>query len=193
MAMRVAVSVLLPVCLFGAQPMLARAELAEQLVYKYYKAEHAPGRSLRDSLNLATPIRHDGEVFHGHTNWHVQWRFRWQQDERGRCRLVQNRTELTADITLPELSKADEPTRRAFDAYLPPLKAHELGHFQIAQSVARKIDDGILALPAMNSCAQLERAANQLGRDLIEQGNLADKQYDQTTGHGRTQGAWLPR
>ncbi len=183
-----------PACLMAALlPLSAVAEVSEQLVYGYYTVEQPPGQSLRQSLNQATPIRHDGEVFHGHTNWRVQWRFRWHEDQGGRCRLVQNKTALTADITLPDLARADEPTRRVFGTYLGALKTHELGHYQIARSVARKVDEAILGLPAMSSCALLERTANQLGRDLIAQGNLADRQYDQTTGHGRTQGAWLPR
>ena len=51
------------------------------------------------------------------------------------------------------------------------------------------IDSGILALPEMSSCEELEATANALGHQAIDDGKAQDKQYDATTGHGKTQGA----
>ena len=41
----------------------------------------------------------------------------------------------------------------------------------------------------MSSCEELEATANALGHQAIDDGKAQDKQYDATTGHGKTQGA----
>lgn len=170
----------------------ARAEVTEQLSYSIYTAPYKAGQSMRQALSSATPIRENGEVFHGYTQWHIRWRFRWQSQADGACRMVANTTELSAVITLPELSGADAQGRREFASYIAALRKHEMGHYQIAQVAAQRIDQAILALPTTPSCQALSIRANELGERFLAQARQAGFDYDRDTQHGRTQGAWLP-
>lgn len=167
----------------------AVAEVTETLNYKTYTAEHKAGTSLLETLNATSPIRQDGKVFHGHTSWNVQWRYRWNEGPNGRCALTENKTTVSAEITLPLLVSSDAKAKLEFSSYSESLLRHELGHLEIAQAVAKRIDERILSLPPMNSCALLEQTANQLGQRLLEEAGQEERNYDLTTGHGRTQGA----
>lgn len=179
--------------LLAAWPVVAVAEVSESLRFKYYAAEHRPGTTLLAALNASSPIRHEGRIFHGYTAWTVRWQFRWWEEADGRCRLTENQTRLAVEITLPSLSSTEAAARTAFDRYLTALKAHEMEHAKIGRSAAERIDRGILQLPEMSSCRALEAAANSLGMRLLREAVAEEKQMDQQTGHGRLQGAILPR
>lgn len=179
-----------------ALPLLApcaSAQMTETVSIRTYRVEQNGADTLLHAINRATPIREDGRVFHGYTAWHIHWNFWWNRASNGRCTLTRNSTELSAEITLPELVNAASPVRREFSDYINKLRLHELGHVQIARSAAQQIDTEITALPSMSSCSELERAANQLGQRLLDQARQQGRRYDEATGHGRTQGAWLPR
>lgn len=183
----------LPALLLLLVSMAAFAELSETLSYKTYPTKPKAEESLLQALDSATPIHQDGKTYHGYTAWNIQWQFKWYRESNERCSITQSKTRLTAEITLPELASSEERTRVAFSKYSEALRRHELGHVQIARSAARKIDTGILSLPAMNSCALLEQTANELGHQGVEQAKQEGRRYDEVSGHGRTQGAWLPR
>ena len=170
------------------------AEVTESLVYHTYDVEQAANTSLLEAINRVTPVRQDGKIFHGNTSWYVKWRYRWNEQADGSCTISKSTVTVTGKITLPNLiSSDDEPSKSEFARYIVALKEHELGHYQIAKDIAKEIDDGILSLPTMDSCANLEKTANKLGYELLNQARADERNYDKETGHGRTQGAWLER
>lgn len=170
----------------------ADAQVSENLVYTYYTAK-SDSDSLLETLNKASPIRVDNRSFHGYTKWNVHWNYRWFEQADGRCKITKVTTDLTANITLPELVGANAEQTEAFDKYLSALRVHELGHYDIGKQTATTIDNGILALPEMSSCKELESTANDFGYRTLEEYKAQEKQYDVATAHGKTQGAWLER
>jgi predicted secreted Zn-dependent protease len=183
-----------PLCLILLVWQLpTHGEVSEQIHYKDYPAEHRAGRTLLSALNEGSPIRQQGNIFHGYTSWRIEWRFRWWEESDGRCRITENRTRLLAEITLPKLATKDSEAMAAFTHYLSALRAHELTHVKIARDYAGRIDRGILNLPEMKSCRTLEDAANRLGHQLLQQATSEEKEMDKLTAHGRTQGAFLAR
>ena len=95
------------------------------------------------------------------------------------------------EVQLPELQAASPQQQAAFDRYLRALSDHEQGHVQIGRDAAHAIDQGIRQMPAAPDCATLEREANALGHRLLQDHVTHEKQYDQSTRHGATQGARL--
>ena len=171
----------------------AKAAVSENLQYSYYTANAEPGRSLLGAMNMATPIRQNGEVFHGFTRWDVRWNFRWFESANGRCRITDTTTSLSATITLPKLTGADRDQAAVFEPFVTALRAHELGHYAIGKEAASTVDFRIRNLPEMASCPALESAANQTGHATLEEFRQRELRYDATTGHGRTQGAVMER
>ena len=65
-----------------------RAEVVESIDDVTYTAYPTRGQTLRQALNAATPIREDGERFHGHTKWNIRWSFKWWREADGSCRIT---------------------------------------------------------------------------------------------------------
>ncbi len=170
---------------------VAHAAVIEEHVQRPYPVHALPGQSLRQALLAATPITVEGRRFHGHTRWNVRWTFRWSRDAAGRCTITEVTTRLRAEVQLPELRRATPGQQAAFDRYLPALSRHEQGHVQFGRDAAQAIDQGIAQLPPAADCATLERQANALGHRLLRDHVEREKQYDQSTSHGASQGARL--
>jgi predicted secreted Zn-dependent protease len=169
------------------------AEVSETITYKTYTAEHKTGTTLLQALNSSSPIRHNGEIFHGYTSWYIRWRYEWNHGTDGYCSITRNKTTLRVTITLPDLIASDPKIKSEFSRYLESLHGHELGHLRIAREAAERIDREILSLPPMASCSLLEQTANQAGQEILEQARQEERNYDQSTNYGATQGALLPR
>lgn len=169
----------------------ASATVREEHAQRPYPVPIAPGQTLRQALQAATPIVVDGRRFHGYTRWNVRWNYRWWREASGRCAITEVTTRLTTEVQLPELHGATPAQQATFDRYLRALSQHEQGHIQVGRDAAQAIDQGIARLPAASDCATLERDANALGRRLLQEHVEREKQYDRDTGHGTSQGARL--
>lgn len=180
---------LLPLLFCLALP--AQAEVYEQLNYKHYDVQVASGESLSRALHDASPIRQNGQMFHAYTHWRVQWNLWWREERDGRCRISLTHTLLNAEITLPRLGGGDTQQRQRFEQHLAALQAHELGHYQIGQAAAAKIDATLLNLPEYASCNELQHNANLQANAILQRHTEQERHYDQDSGHGRSQGAWL--
>lgn len=177
-------------CLFFAGAP-ARAEVTEQLSETRYPADASQASSLGRALNAASPIRENGQIYHGYTTWRVNWRFWWDERPDGRCKITRVATDLTGTIQLPVLTGASAALQARFGTYLSALRTHELGHFQIGRDAAAAIDRRILALGERASCPALASEANALAERTLAEHRRREQDYDSRTGHGKTQGAWL--
>lgn len=164
----------------------------EDSAEKTYSVHPAPQQSLRDALNAATPIRHDGRLFYGDTAWNVTWNFWWNSDPAGRCRITRVETRLASTVQLPRLQRGTTTQLEAFERFERALRLHEQGHVQWGRTAAQAIDAGITSLPPAATCANLEQQANALGKRLLGEHIALEKGYDRSTGNGTTQGAALP-
>ena len=102
-------------------------------------------------------------------------------------------TEVAGSIKLPQLVGVTPAQGAQFEKYLSALRNHELGHYGIGKEAASVIDRAILSLPEMPSCRALETAANDLGNRTLNDYREKERQYDVSTGNGKSQGAWLDR
>jgi len=159
--------------------------------YSYYVATAVPDRSLRSILNAASPIHHDGRVFFGNTDWHVQWNMWWSEQPRGSCRITGVKAKISGTIMLPKLINPTVVQQNRFDTLAAALRVHELGHYEIGKKAAADIESGILAMAPMDTCAALKAAADELATETLDEYRAVERKYDADTDHGRTQGAWL--
>lgn len=166
-----------------------RAEVVESLDEVSYTAYPQRGQSLRQALNAASPIREDGEVFHGHTKWNIRWSFKWWREADGSCRITSNETRLDLVITMPELEGGSRAMQQRFADFHEALYDHELGHADLAREAAQAVDDAILDLPEMDDCPTLEATANRRAHAIVNASKRRQKQYDRDTEHGRRDGA----
>jgi predicted secreted Zn-dependent protease len=179
--------VYLALCL--ALPGVAIAEVREDLNYSYYEVRAVPGR-LAPQINAASPLKEQGKIFHGYTNWKVRWTFSLQPG-RGSCQITNVRVAIDAVITLPKLSNASAQQLAHFNRYMIALRAHELGHYKVSANAAQAIDHQLRSIPAVNKCDGLESYGNKAAHRLLNHYIELNRRYDRETNHGETQGARL--
>lgn len=164
-----------------------RAEVQEKMNVNYY-AVTVGTQALGDALLAANPMKAEGG--HAYTAWHINWHFETSQASGSLCKVSSVTTTLAITMTLPQLASAPPDAQAKFDAYLPKLRLHEDGHAAIARQTASQIDSAI-AGAANIPCGSIVADVNKIADDIINAAKATEVDYDATTHHGKTQGAWL--
>jgi predicted secreted Zn-dependent protease len=170
----------------------AHAEVIESLLEDFYVVNAKPNVSVRSLINQCTRIRQDGEVYHGFASSEFSSRFHWHEGPNGACQMQRVVVYLRLKIEVPRLFDATDAQRREFDSYIVALRAHERGHSAITRATIDEYVTQLEALPSMASCDELRKRADARGREILAAGRARQAAYDRDTGHGRTQGAYLP-
>lgn len=161
---------------------------------RWYDVEASSAAALRVMLSLKGPIDTTGARHDAFTEWYVTWHPAFPHAEGG-CSTGPVVTSVRVRITLPRWNAPwGTPTEllARWRTYLDALAAHELGHREKALEAAADIEAGLPSLDPMPTCAQMELVANQLAHQILERYRQADRDYDELTDHGATQGAVFP-
>ena len=175
--------------------LLAKAEPTVHESITYYDVSGTTAVMVRNHLNSIRPKNErNGISYDAITRWYVSWRYTYRNGAHG-CAIAEVTTTVDVNITMPRLANEASTTAelvRMFADYAEKLLVHEKGHGKTGIDAARRIEDGIRALPSQRSCDEVARTANALGYSLIKEANRLDAEYDIRTQHGRTQGARFP-
>lgn len=139
------------------------------------------------------PPGKEGRRFAARTDWNIRWDYRYARRNR-RIVIDTFAVILTVHTILPDWDPspdADHDLIERWPRYLENLRAHEDGHGTIALESAKKVVRALESLPSARSGADLRDSANAVCHAIIEECRRANTAYDDETGHGRTQGAWL--
>lgn len=160
-------------------------------VYTPYAISASTAEELIAQMSRLGPPQQDGRRFPGGASWRLNWQYSTTQHG-SRCRIGQLRVNLETTITLPQWQQrdqADPELGAEWDAFLAQLDVHEQGHVQHGMEAAEEVRHALNGMSG--SCSALAEQANQRGTQIVEQYNQRDRDYDQQTRHGRTQGAVL--
>lgn len=169
---------------------LSMAEVSVSEKYQYYVVFPESKSAIARELLNKSPIKENDQVFFGYAHSYIRWHFNWKYNSE-RCWITSVSTVLETTYTLPELGNNVPSVNNVWRQWFPNLERHEKGHHEIAVSIAERIDQKILTMPAYPNCRQLEQKANQIGHGLIAEMDKLNKKYDQDTNHGETEGAFL--
>jgi predicted secreted Zn-dependent protease len=178
---------------FGALWILSSTVEANDSVsedYKYYVINPNSKSEILKSLNSASPILDGGEIFHGYADSRIDWNFRWRYNKK-RCWITSTSTKLKTTYTLPKLKTQSNDVYDIWNKWYPKLVLHEKGHHKLAVKIAVKIKNAINGMPHEKTCELLERKANAIGHAFISELDDLNENYDTSTNHGETQGAFL--
>lgn len=171
-------------------PLLCSADAKVIENYRYYNVSASEKGRLLSALNKASPIREDGQTFHGHTKYHIGWKYWWKTREK-QCALTKVETTLTLTYTMPKLVSASDEVKQVWDAWYPNLALHEERHGKLAKEAAALMDQKLNAIGPQENCRTLEKDLNKQAQAIMAELKKANKQYDKDTNHGETEGAWL--
>lgn len=152
-----------------------------------YDVEGRSAAELRASLDARGPEddtgRHDA-----YTKWYVRWFYDYDRAETT-CTLKNVRATLEVKYTFPSWPGETPELRERWQRYLEALRTHEKGHTENGIDAARLIVTGIRALAPAGDCDTAGTRANQKANEELELAKARDREYDEETRHGATQGA----
>jgi predicted secreted Zn-dependent protease len=165
------------------------ARVIDDLRYASYEVHYRYRVPLKVLLARATP-KHEGKgvIVAGWTAPDIKWKTQLETLPDARCHLRSVKTFLSTTITLPASKDPEISQNGDFRVFLMRVKAHELGHYKIAQQSAAEVDRVISKLPPAATCAALERKANQLGSAIVEDMWRKQRAYDASNDHGMSYG-----
>lgn len=169
----------------------ARAEPEISISKIHYTIEGNSAEAILADIRKKTPVQHNGRRHTARTDWHVSWQFWWNGNGNS-CEISKVTTRLEVVYTLPRLkisSSMPEDLLIRWERFNTALFSHEQGHKDLGFRAAVEIENRITGMGARDSCSQLERDANRMARDVIEQYGRMEKEYDRTTNHGINTGA----
>lgn len=175
----------------GAQAMVEGPVIHETTEYR--DVSGSSQAALIASLDRIA-IGESGGRFYGNTHWELRWNFS-VASSRGQCRVTAAGTELTVQMTLPRWIPPDRAPRalvERWNAFATALRTHEEGHRDIAIEAARAMQKRVGATPPASDCDVLKRTVGELAHSILDDYRERERRYDETTGHGRTQGAVFP-
>ena len=176
--------------IFTLLPFYLNAEIKIVESYRFYKVATKSKSNILEDLNNASPIREEGNVFHGYTRYDIKWKFWWKSNN-NKCEVTKVETNLKLKYTMPSLISSNSEIKVIWSNWYPNLEIHEKGHGDLAKDTAYKIDKKLTALGSKANCDLLKNEGNKIAYRLMANLKEANKIYDRKTNHGETQKAWI--
>jgi predicted secreted Zn-dependent protease len=151
--------------------------------------------AVRRSLSRLGLVGADGKRYDGDTKWAVHWQYASQSDASGSCAVASSSVVLNVDMTLPQWEHStdvSEALQNRWETYLAALRVHEDGHVKNAEREAAAIAQMLQTIGPQSDCELLNQKLLDLGQQIQQRYKDNDAEYDERTGHGRTQGAVFP-
>lgn len=174
-------------------PILAVAQNSLRWTTNYYTVTGATLTEIRQSVRQSRPWKEKSDL-DGVTEWRVTWQFGVMPTSGG-CRCSSFGTQTTITVTVPRWiapTNAPDAVRQIWQKYSVALGQHEAGHAAIALAASAELRKRVQEAGESADCVGLTKRINDLGRQVIEEHRKRDKDYDERTQHGATQGASLP-
>jgi predicted secreted Zn-dependent protease len=193
----VLVVVAIAVCLLLARATQATSPSLKPIVSirrNYYQITGSTATQLRQQMNQLGPVWSSGKRFDAITRWHVRWSYRYAV-QNNRCQLTTSRVHVDITITMPQWTPPPQAATsliKQWRRYSTALQTHEYGHRDHGLAAARDAAYALQVFPGYPNCQYLDLAINTRMMQIIEQYGEKDREYDQRTQHGATQGARFP-
>ena len=162
--------------------------------YVYYEIRGNSEKELRGQMCRSGCTFNDGEKYDSVTSW--RWKMDYEYDRAPQaCTADSFKVVLEISYRYPKWVHTDgasQPLVNKWDGYMKNLITHENGHRDLAVEAAAELSHTVAALSPAASCAELDRELRALGRERMKKLNADEKSYDETTVHGKTQGAVFP-
>lgn len=139
--------------------------------------------------------RRGGVTHAAFTDWEVRWTYSCKVSPAGwtagDLSVVVDATVTLPIWTPPRSASAD--VVRAWRRYVSALKVHEEGHTRLATLAGWAVDRSLRRLSPAPTPSQLEALAARIGEDVLDGFRELERDYDERTKHGATQGVAPPR
>ena len=175
------------------RPAASRSRVYSSIETDTYRVQGATDHDILASLRELGP-RSGGQTFFGLTVTELEYRY-YKVTEPAACRIEDVEVDLVVRITLPEWQPprdAEPLLRSAWSRFSTALLGHENGHRDLAVQGAEAVRASLEGLRTA-SCDTADQEARRVAERVRVETEAAHRDFDHTTGHGRTQGAVWPQ
>lgn len=160
---------------------------------KHYPVHGQTVAALKQSMFQNTPVRSEQGTYGGVTENSIETTYDLISTADGGCTVRNPMVRLLSVVTLPKLAEpiASGAVAAEWDRFLGALRAHELIHAQNGRSMANTVLKRLNGVRTQSSCDQVSPRLKHAISKLIDNMGEYDRQIDETTNHGETQGAVL--
>jgi predicted secreted Zn-dependent protease len=162
--------------------------------FRWYAVTGTSVREIDRSLRAAAKQRAGSDGFYARTTWNVRWRYALR-GSLVRCQIEGVEVEVDVIVDLPSWKPSSKVSTRLRDQwrrFAHALLEHERGHERNGLDAGREVLQALRTLPAGDSCAEVEERVSETGRAIVQRYRALDRRYDESTQHGRAQGATFP-
>lgn len=162
--------------------------------YEYYDVGGCCEDELQCDLKEKCIIWKDGNRYDSLTTWDVTWDYAYDLGS-GSCSTDSFRAIVQITFRFPRWKRpADAPPWLAekWDRYLSGLTSHENGHRDRVVAAATDLSRDVAQLPPARTCDDIDRQVQALSHQRLEAMHRNQRNYDEVTRHGATQGAVFP-
>lgn len=179
--------------MFASHSEALLAELRETpgvTVSEYSVVGDTP-QKVRAELDARGPKDEAGKPRDAFTKWNISWR--WPR-ENGKPDFAKPIVEHRVEITVPRwegVLRASPEVRAQWNAYLSALLSHERQHLTIIKSNVGAVSEAVTSAYRKNPSLTAEEAT-RAASEVIAKIRALDRQYDEATKHGQTEGVKFP-
>jgi len=182
------------VCLIAATHVTASPLVKRQ--NETYQVTGSNANELRQMIDRNGPVNSDdGKRYDGLTEWSLTWDFQFKRH--GKVWIVASRSVLLdIKVLTPrwvDFQATPGQLRTQWKIYRANLLRHEEGHVKVALRAANAVDKYLGTCGGSSSLEKLKEDIQKNTRMLLKQYRKIDRDYDQRTRHGATQGAILAK
>jgi len=136
----------------------------------------------------------EGQQYGAITYYQLNWMWNLQPVAGG-CKVQDVTVGINVEIYLPQWQQPENfenGLAEKWQNYITNLEGHENGHRQIGLDDATAVVNALSSLPVAANCDDANKIANDTALNIDAQYSPKNKEYDDATNHGETQGANFP-
>jgi len=162
--------------------------------YEYYEIKGNNEQELRNQMCRNGCKFTDGKKYDSLTTWRVKLDYGYDRAAKT-CAADSVKVNVAINFRYPKWVRTDDAPPQLvakWDNYMKNLVMHENEHRDIAVAAANELSKAVSALPPASSCTELDQQVRAMSRERLEKLNVDEKKLDETTSHGKTEGAMFP-
>jgi predicted secreted Zn-dependent protease len=180
-----------PAKLTGVPLSLERPGVTQEVAGQwYYKVSGTTPMELNDSIKQCSPIK---DAYTANTEYVLNWKVEYRQLGGGQCATGNVAVGIRIRHTYPLWEvpgTASASAKGTWNSFMDNLALHEDGHTRLDQQYAEELLDDLRSIKGYD-CKTIEQHAKDIAAVRTRALSAANKAYDETTGHGTSQGATL--
>jgi predicted secreted Zn-dependent protease len=175
----------------SSEQTLAELQVTPGVILDQYSVVGDTAEKIRAELDQRGPKDQLGNPRDAFTEWLVSWSW---PDRDGRYDYSNTKVTRNVTITVPRWESVDAASRELqsrWNIYLTALLRHEQKHLELVDAHYQEIPARIKQAYEQNN-ELTEQEANAIAGEVLAKIRRLDREYDETTNHGRREGVKFP-